>query len=288
MNSFTSRFLGLAAVGLFAAACAGDGDISGLSRTSAVADLAGDLPPSVVTLCKIGPVGTNATLSVSATGGSLLLGSEVTLDASDLGDPAGCVEVRRSVEPQPDPDVVQTVTVTEIGMTPGTQLDYIVTISGLGGTAEYFPPVNSASLAVNYANGGIMFFRNSGVPTIGKGGCTPGFWRQEHHYAYWTAPYAPGSAFSSVFADAFPGMTLGEVVQIGGGGLSALGRHTVAALLNAASPEVDYGMTPAEVIAAFNSAFAAGNFEEQKNIFEGLNERGCAVDKSGQSGKKRK
>ena len=37
------------------------------------------------------------------------------------------------------------------------------------------------------------------------------------------------------FDDAFPGMTLLEVLSQGGGGLNALGRHTVAALLNAAS-----------------------------------------------------
>jgi hypothetical protein len=94
------------------------------------------------------------------------------------------------------------------------------------------------------------------------------------------APYTPTTAFGSVFSNAFPGKNLGQIVQANGGGLNALGRHTVAALLNAASPEVEYGMTPDQVIAAFNAAYASGNYEAQKNVFEGYNERGCTVDKN--------
>lgn len=74
------------------------------------------------------------------------------------------------------------------------------------------------------------------------------------------------------------------MVQINGGGLNALGRHTVAALLNAASLEVDYGMTPAELIAALNAAVVSGNYEAQRNIFEAYSERGCTVDKSNDGG----
>ena len=63
--------------------------------------------------------------------------------------------------------------------------------------------------------------------------------RQAHHYGNWTAPYVPtGSSatlFDDVFADTFPGKRLSEVVALGGGGVNALGRHSVAALLNAAS-----------------------------------------------------
>jgi hypothetical protein len=45
------------------------------------------------------------------------------------------------------------------------------------------------------------------------------------------APYAPSTPFSAVFDDAFPGKTLLQVLQQGEGGLTALGRHTVAALV---------------------------------------------------------
>lgn len=107
-------------------------------------------------------------------------------------------------------------------------------------------------------------------------GCTPGYWKQPHHFDSWVG-YSPNQQFSSVFANAFPGMTLLEVLKQGGGQLNALGRHTVAALLNASSPDVD-GLTTADVIAAFNAAYASGDYETQKDIFEGFNELGCPLN----------
>jgi hypothetical protein len=120
------------------------------------------------------------------------------------------------------------------------------------------------------------------VPTGGGQGCTPGYWRQPHHYADWTAPYDPTGLFSSVFEDAFPGMTLGEVVRIKGGGLNALGRHAVAALLNAASPEVDYDLSPQEVIDAFNAVYPGTKdaFNALKDEFEDFNTQGCPLNNS--------
>lgn len=111
----------------------------------------------------------------------------------------------------------------------------------------------------------------------GSEGCTPGYWKQSQHFDSWTG-YAPGDQFSSVFEDAFPGMTLLQVLQQGGGGLSALGRHTVAALLNVASDNVDYAYTdPQTVIDAFNGVFPGGDYEGLKNIFAGFNELGCPI-----------
>jgi hypothetical protein len=117
-------------------------------------------------------------------------------------------------------------------------------------------------------------------PTPGGGeGCTPGYWKQSQHFDSWTAPYDPGDSFLSAFGvNAFPGMSLLDVLSNGGGGLDALGRHAVAALLNAASGGVDYDLSVAQVIAQFNAAFASGAYETQKNIFAGLNEQGCPID----------
>ena len=69
-----------------------------------------------------------------------------------------------------------------------------------------------------------------------------------------------------------------QVAGQGGGGLKALGRHAVAALLNAASSGVDYDLTVQDVIDAFDAAFASGNYEAQKDIFEGFNEQGCPLN----------
>lgn len=57
-------------------------------------------------------------------------------------------------------------------------------------------------------------------------------------------------------------------------------RHTAAALLNAASPKVNYAMeyaTPAQVIAAFQAAYGSGDYETQKNKFEAANIGGCPL-----------
>jgi hypothetical protein len=106
-------------------------------------------------------------------------------------------------------------------------------------------------------------------------GCTPGFWRQEHHYGSWPLVYSPAQPFSSVFEDAFPGLTLGEVVALGGGGLNALGRHTVAALLDSATLGSSYGLSQADVIAMFNAVFPGGDYETLKDQFDALNNQGC-------------
>lgn len=112
--------------------------------------------------------------------------------------------------------------------------------------------------------------------SAGGQGCTPGFWKQTQHFGSWPAQYSPNQLFSSVFADAFPGMTLLEVLETGGGGLEALGRHTVAALLDSATLGAQYGLSPTNVINMFNGVFGASSlYEMVKNFFAGLNEQGC-------------
>ena len=97
------------------------------------------------------------------------------------------------------------------------------------------------------------------------------------------------SRFETIFArNAFTGNpTLLQVLGFGGGGLNALSRHAVAALLNAAHPDVDPPLaidTTAEVIALWQTAFDSGNaalIESTKNIFAAANEAGCIVDAHG-------
>jgi hypothetical protein len=96
-------------------------------------------------------------------------------------------------------------------------------------------------------------------PPGGGEGCTPGYWKQRHHFDSWPAGINPTDQFSAHFED-------------------ALGRHTVAALLNAASSGVSSGLTAAEVVNAFNAVFPDGDYEGQKNIFANLNEQGCPLN----------
>ena len=116
------------------------------------------------------------------------------------------------------------------------------------------------------------------TPPGGGEGCTPGYWKQSQHFDSWPAPYTPSTLFSDVFEDAFPGQTLLDVVGAGGGGLTALGRHTVAALLNAASSGVDYDLSSGAVISAFNDVYPGGDYEALKNRLETLNEQGCPLN----------
>ena len=100
----------------------------------------------------------------------------------------------------------------------------------------------------------------------GGQGCSPGYWKNHN------APvgYNKNALFSSVFENAFPGMTLQEVLSQGGGGLNALGRQTVSAYFNAVALGDDYEMTPAQVVAAFNAVFPGGDYNTLKNTLEGL------------------
>ena len=115
----------------------------------------------------------------------------------------------------------------------------------------------------------------------GDEGCTPGYWKQAHHFDSWPAPYTPDTPFSAVFEDAFPGMTLRDVLWQGGGVLNALGRHTVAALLNGASGGVDYALTDEAVIDLFNDVYPGtrGDYAGVKNgFFEINNETSCPLN----------
>jgi hypothetical protein len=157
---------------------------------------------------------------------------------------------------------------------------------GTTSTGAWVYNATSTSIPVSDLIGGSIWFKMKvsdipEEPPEGGQGCTPGYWRQDHHYDSWTAPYTPNTLFSDVFADAFPGKTLGQVVWLNGGGLNALGRHAVAALLNAASANVSYDLTTAQVISQFNTAYASGSkgtIEDLKNVLDMLNNQGCTLN----------
>jgi hypothetical protein len=114
-------------------------------------------------------------------------------------------------------------------------------------------------------------------PPPGDEGCTPGFWKQSQHFDSWTG-FATTDKFEAVFGVNVPGdPTLLQALNAGGGGINALERHAVAALLNASSPDVDYPLTVSEVIANVQAAIANGTIEQTKNEFESFNELGCPL-----------
>ena len=177
-----------------------------------------------------------------------------------------------------------TVQVTEVFRPTLVVLDSIVKDSTRNYEIHRLPTltgVETAQVITTRSKGGILtFFNRELPPAFGGQGCTPGYWKVPQHHDSWTPPYAPNSTFASVFgSNVFGNMTLLQVLKQGGGDVNALGRHSVAALLNAASADVNYDIaTPAMVIAAFNAAVANGTVEAQHQIFANFNEQGCPLN----------
>ena len=180
-------------------------------------------------------------------------------------------------------DVTRTIQVTELVPDDAefvnvvkTQLTFGTTITGPTQSTDLLQTVFvGGGLGEKGLSGAILDYTNRLLEEGGEG-CTPGHWKnwtglgpQANHW-----PIAVNSLFSGPFDNAFSGKTMLQVLNLGGGGLNALGRHTVAAYLNALSPSVDYDLSPAEVISKFNDVFPGGNYEALKNEFEGYNTQG--------------
>lgn len=129
-------------------------------------------------------------------------------------------------------------------------------------------------------------------------GCTPGYWKQMQHSGNWPTALqlcgdefgdgvAENCSFQTVFGviPTTTNLTLKEALNKEGGGEYALGRHAVAALLNAhmalLDSSFDYCWTPIEVIEAVQDAYASGtksDFNLLKGSFEYDNEKYCPLN----------
>ena len=116
-------------------------------------------------------------------------------------------------------------------------------------------------------------------PPQGGEGCTPGYWRQEHHFDSWVPTgYTPQDSYNAVFGVNGAYATLLNAVWATGGREGALARHAVAALLNASHPDVSYEYTVAEVLAGVQAAYASGDFEPSKDALDAANNAGYPLD----------
>ena len=119
-------------------------------------------------------------------------------------------------------------------------------------------------------------------------GCTPGFWK--NHPGDWPAPYSPNQTLASVFGPIGYGLDSDSLITAlnypGGNGqrgaAQILMRAGVAALLNAADPDIDYDTTlydtPPEVISAIQAALASGDRATMINlasVLDGWNNGVC-------------
>lgn len=127
--------------------------------------------------------------------------------------------------------------------------------------------------------------------TTGAQGLTPGFWKNNADKwgaSAWSG-YAPSQTVASVFGTAFGSLgslTLQQALGTGGGGMNALLRHSVAAVLNAASTNVDYPLTTPQIISAVQAAAAGGStaVEQLKNQFDTYNNYGANLNQHGIAG----
>ncbi|MBI2852664.1 MAG: DUF11 domain-containing protein [Chloroflexi bacterium] len=128
------------------------------------------------------------------------------------------------------------------------------------------------------------------VIITGNEGLTPGFWK--NHTDLWVT-YSPDQTLESVFdvpdSLGLDNKTLLEALEFkGGNGVKGMAqillRAAVAALLNAAHPEVEYSLTEAQIISDVNDALASGDrgvMEAVKNILDALNNLGGGIDAHG-------
>jgi hypothetical protein len=126
-------------------------------------------------------------------------------------------------------------------------------------------------------------------PPTGDEGCTPGYWK--NHTGAWTPTgYSPGQSLESVFnvPDSL-GMDSDTLMQAlnyhGGKGVDGaahiLMRAAVAALLNAAHPDVAYQWTEAQVIQKVNTELATLSRNKMLNLKDKLddyNNYGCPLN----------
>ena len=119
----------------------------------------------------------------------------------------------------------------------------------------------------------------------GGEGCTPGYWKQTQHFDSWVG-FTQSQKFNAVFgvnvslSTGGSNASLLQALQSGGGGINALARHAVAALLNSSNPNVDSDFTTAQVIALVQDAVAPGGvtIEEAHQLLAAANEQGCPLN----------
>lgn len=133
-------------------------------------------------------------------------------------------------------------------------------------------------------------------PDRGDEGCTPGYWRQPHHFDSWPSDWTDAEGQPDVdFCEVFTcdgtialqrpetgnlnDISLLEALELRGGGVNALARHGAAAALNANGDSgVDYFYTLSEVQTIVNGALSSGEYESAKDDLAEANEQLCPLN----------
>ena len=128
---------------------------------------------------------------------------------------------------------------------------------------------------------------NLSAPKVTCEGCTPGYWKVPAHLNSWgPTSFQTTDTFNSVFGvtqyvknDGTPYTLLEVMRELGGNGdpvSTNLGFHAVAALLNSAHRDVNFGYTPGELIELFQANYLTHPVK-LKDSLEMLNQRDCPL-----------
>lgn len=124
---------------------------------------------------------------------------------------------------------------------------------------------------------------------LGDEGCTPGYWKN-HEDSWGPTGFTTGQTLESVFnvPDVYgvDNVTLLAALSFNGGPTATdaaklLLHHAVAAILNAAHPNVDYPQSAASIITAVNAALATGDRNTMlalKSTLDAQNNAGCPLN----------
>ena len=141
---------------------------------------------------------------------------------------------------------------------------------------------------VHRIQSGAQLISGSPLPTenstIPPTGCSHGYWKT--HQSSWVG-YTPSQTLGSVFAGtgSLASRTFAQALDFSGGNTlteakQILLRQAVAALLNAAHPDVDYPKTTAEIVSDVNAALASNNRSTILGLattLDQLNNLGCPI-----------
>jgi hypothetical protein len=250
-----------AGMALTLTACAGGGSQSLTSPTPVSADGLAAHPSGVEQLPN-----PTVTVNVSVCG-------QVTLSWSNLPTASGHTALTWHVQINDSTDLAifnaanYTSTTLTQPLAPGT---YTARVSAKTTTARV---QNSGFVTVQFT-----------VAACSAQACSPGFWRQEHHFENWPNPPAPSDLFNSVFSRVItvdqPGTvpditdpTLQQATQATGDGVNRIARIGTAAYLSAVHPAVNYPFTAAQVIAAVQHAidlspFSGPSIDDLENVWK--------------------
>ena len=167
--------------------------------------------------------------------------------------------------------------------------------SGYEGTLENTASVSTTAIDVD---GGIVhteYLTDSDNAWIrcepvqaGGDGCTPGYWKQPHHFDSWPAVVTPDSAYSSVFdriitirvkgEGLVADPTLLQALSALGGKINTAARHSTAAYLNSMTNDVSYDLNSDQVIDNLQQSIDSSDFGTLIEALVSFNEQGCPLN----------